>query len=91
MTQSQHSAASLTDHAVKKEPREHPLVALIRLGLLALMVGVAMIVVMVCGNLGHWYLAWILGTMMIVLISACGAILFDHQEEIRHNAGNREY
>lgn len=71
--------------------KDHPIEALIKLGLLALMVVVTMVVVMVCGDIGPWYIAWILGTMMIVLVSVCGAILFDQQEEIRHNAGNREY
>jgi hypothetical protein len=35
----------------------------------------------VLGDLGSWYFAWLLGTVMIVLISAAGAALLDTQEE----------
>ncbi len=33
------------------------------------------------GDLGAWYFAWLVGTAMIVLISAAGAALLDTQEE----------
>lgn len=39
------------------------------------------------GDLGAWYFAWLVGTAMIVLISAAGAALFDTQEE--HEAAER--
>ncbi|MBU6460010.1 MAG: hypothetical protein KGQ58_03905 [Proteobacteria bacterium] len=35
------------------------------------------------GQEGAWYFAWVLGTVMIVLISASGGVLLDAQEE--HN------
>jgi len=37
----------------------------------------------VLGDNGPWYFAWLVGTVMIVLISAAGAVLFDTQEEQR--------
>jgi hypothetical protein len=43
---------------------------------LALAVGLAV----VAGDYGPWYFAWLVGTTMIVLISAAGAVLFDTQE-----------
>jgi len=35
----------------------------------------------ILGDFGSWYFAWLLGTVMIVLISAAGAALLDTQEE----------
>ena len=37
----------------------------------------------VLGDNGPWYFAWLVGTVMIVLISAAGAMLLDTQEEGR--------
>jgi cytochrome c biogenesis protein CcdA len=41
------------------------------------------------GDNGPWYFAWLVGTVMIVLISAAGAALLDTQEEERQRAGKR--
>ena len=35
----------------------------------------------ILGDNGPWYFAWLVGTVMIVLISAAGAMLLDTQEE----------
>jgi predicted outer membrane lipoprotein len=35
----------------------------------------------ILGAVGAWYFAWLVGTTMIVLISAAGAALLDAQEE----------
>lgn len=35
----------------------------------------------ILGDVGAWYFAWLVGTTMIVLISAAGAALLDAQEE----------
>lgn len=43
----------------------------------------------VLGDNGPWYFAWLVGTVMIVLISAAGAVLLDTQEEERKRAGGR--
>ncbi len=40
----------------------------------------------ILGDVGAWYFAWLIGTTMIVLISAAGAALLDAQEE-RAGAG----
>ena len=47
---------------------------------LALAVGLALFVAVIAGDYGPWYFAWIVGTMMVVLISGAAAILFDAQE-----------
>ena len=41
------------------------------------------------GDNGPWYFAWLVGTVMIVLISAAGAGLLDTQEEEQRRAGRR--
>jgi cytochrome c biogenesis protein CcdA len=43
----------------------------------------------VLGDNGPWYFAWLVGTVMIVLISAAGAVLLDTQEEERKRTGGR--
>lgn len=48
---------------------------------LALAVALALFVAVIAGDYGPWYFAWIVGTMMVVLISGASAILFDAQEE----------
>ena len=35
----------------------------------------------ILGDQGAWYFAWLIGTTMIVLISAAGGALLDAQEE----------
>ena len=50
--------------------------------LLYMVVAVAVIVLAaILGAVGAWYFAWLVGTTMIVLISAAGAALLDAQEE----------
>lgn len=41
----------------------------------------AIILAAILGEVGAWYFAWLVGTTMIVLISAAGAALLDVQEE----------
>ncbi|MBW4053081.1 MAG: hypothetical protein HIU85_16795 [Proteobacteria bacterium] len=47
------------------------------------MVVAAVVIVLaaILGNVGAWYFAWLVGTTMIVLISAASAALLDAQEE----------
>ena len=50
--------------------------------LLFMVVAAAVIVLAaILGNVGAWYFAWLVGTTMIVLISAASAALLDAQEE----------
>ena len=54
---------------------------------LALAVAFALFIAVIAGDYGPWYFAWIVGTVMVVLISGSSAILFDAQEE---NGGTGE-
>ena len=50
--------------------------------LLFMVIAVAVIILAaILGDVGAWYFAWLVGTTMIVLISAAGAALLDAQEE----------
>lgn len=42
---------------------------------------VVLLLTIVLGDYGPWYFAWIVGTVMIVLISAAGGAMLDTQIE----------
>ncbi|MGE4482070.1 hypothetical protein [Acidocella sp.] len=48
---------------------------------LALVLALALLLAVVAGDYGPWYFAWLVGTVMIVLIAGCGAVLFDSQQK----------
>ena len=52
-----------------------------RLAGLTLALAVALLFAVFVGDQGPWYFAWVIGTVMIVLISGAGAVLLDAQEE----------
>ncbi|MGC8530577.1 MAG: hypothetical protein ACP5M1_00935 [Acidiphilium sp.] len=43
----------------------------------------ALLLAVIAGDYGPWYFAWLVGTTMIVLIAASGAVLFETQEAAR--------
>lgn len=48
---------------------------------------IVLFLVILLGEKGAWYFAWVLGTVMIVLISAAGGALLDTQEQERKAGG----
>ena len=42
---------------------------------------IALFLAILLGQRGSWYFAWVVGTVMIVLISVAGTVLLDAQEE----------
>lgn len=48
---------------------------------LAFAVAFALFIAVIAGDYGPWYFAWIVGTIMVVLIAGAGAVLFDAQAE----------
>lgn len=48
---------------------------------LAVVLALAVALAVVAGDYGPWYFAWMVGTVMIVLIAAAGAVLYDTQEK----------
>ncbi|MCB8875085.1 hypothetical protein [Acidisoma silvae] len=50
---------------------------------LAAVLALSLLFAVVAGDYAPWYFAWIVGTVMIVLIATCGAVLFETQETSR--------
>ncbi|MDE2174126.1 MAG: hypothetical protein KGJ54_02405 [Betaproteobacteria bacterium] len=48
---------------------------------------IAIVIGVIIGDYASWYFAWIVGTAMIVLVSAASGAFFDAQEDDRHNGG----
>ena len=46
---------------------------------LAAVLALALFIAVVAGDDGPWYFAWLVGTTMIVLIAAAGAVLLETQ------------
>jgi len=38
-----------------------------------------LLLAVLAGDYGPWYFAWLVGTTMIILIAAAGAVMFDAQ------------
>jgi flagellar motor component MotA len=47
---------------------------------------VAIVIGVIIGDYGSWYFAWLVGTVMIVLVAAGAGALFDTQEDERNAA-----
>ncbi|CAI3935615.1 MULTISPECIES: hypothetical protein [Commensalibacter] len=60
---------------------------LLRFAGLGMILIVALLVAVFVGDQGPWYFAWMVGTVMIVLISVAGAILFDTQSDPNDSKG----
>ena len=60
---------------------------LIRFAIYMLIAVLVIILAAMLGDNGPWYFAWLVGTVMIVLISAAGAGLLDTQEEEQKRDG----
>jgi len=55
---------------------------LLRLAGLAVVLVVSLLFAVFVGDQGPWYFAWVIGTVMIILISWAGAIMLDAQSSL---------
>ncbi|MCH4022498.1 MAG: hypothetical protein LKH33_05185 [Acetobacter sp.] len=55
---------------------------LLRMIGLGIAVVVALIFAVLVGDLGPWYFAWVIGTVMIILIAGAGTIMLDTQQQL---------
>ena len=62
----------------------------VKMTALALVLALALLLAVVAGDYAPWYFAWLVGTTMIVLIAASGAVLFEAQEAARQQRGDQE-
>jgi hypothetical protein len=46
--------------------------------------GLAILLAIILGDRGAWYLAWMLGTVVIVLVAAAAGLMLDTQDDIAH-------
>ncbi|MGN6094015.1 MAG: hypothetical protein ACTHOL_16825 [Luteibacter jiangsuensis] len=53
----------------------------IQFSIFMLIAGLAIVLAIILGDRGAWYFAWLVGTVMIVLIAAVGGALLDAQDE----------
>ena len=52
----------------------------------------AIVLAVILGDRGAWYFAWLIGTVMIVMIAAAGGALLDAQDErVRMPASERKH
>ena len=42
---------------------------------------VVIVLAVILGEMGAWYFAWLVGTGMIVLVTAAGGVMLDTQDE----------
>lgn len=49
--------------------------------LFTLLAIVAIVLGVIIGDYGAWYFSWVIGTVMIVLVSAAGGAFMDAQQE----------
>ncbi len=50
--------------------------------LLVIIAGLTILMGIMLGDKGPWYFAWILGTVVIVLVSAAAGVMLDAQDAI---------
>ncbi|SFW23615.1 MULTISPECIES: hypothetical protein [Luteibacter] len=53
----------------------------IQFSIFMLIATLAIVLAVILGDRGAWYFAWLIGTVMIVLIAAAGGALLDAQDE----------
>ena len=53
---------------------------LLQIVALAVILAFSLLFAVVAGDYAPWYFAWMVGTVMIILIAAAGAVLFETQE-----------
>lgn len=54
---------------------------LVRFVIYGMIAALVILMAIILGDYGAWYFAWLLGTVMLVLVSAAGGALLDTQEE----------
>lgn len=64
---------------------------LIQLIALACVLALALLFAVIAGDDAPWYFAWMVGTVMIVLIAAASAVLFETQEAERARRGETRF
>lgn len=51
-----------------------------RIVILLILAVITILIAIIMGDYGPWYLSWLLGTGFMVLVAAMGGVLFEDQE-----------
>lgn len=51
-----------------------------RIIVLLILAVIAILLTVIMGDYGPWYLAWLLGTGFMILVAAMGGVLYENQE-----------
>ncbi|MGO3892214.1 MAG: hypothetical protein ACTJHW_14685 [Paenalcaligenes sp.] len=54
---------------------------LMRFIVLLILAVIAILLTVILGDYGPWYLSWLLGTGFMVLVAAMGGVLYEEQED----------
>ncbi|WP_205666193.1 hypothetical protein [Aquabacter cavernae] len=49
---------------------------------------IAIVIAVILGDYGPWYLSWVLGTGFMILVAVSAGVLFEAQEEAKAGGGN---
>lgn len=52
-----------------------------RIVILLILAVIMILITIIMGDYGPWYLAWLLGTGFMVLVAAMGGVLYEDQED----------
>ncbi|HLS16315.1 MAG TPA: hypothetical protein VK049_00595 [Paenalcaligenes sp.] len=61
-----------------------------RVVILFILAVITILLAIILGDYGPWYLAWLLGTGFMVLVAAMGGVLFEDQETELIQRGNTQ-
>ncbi len=53
---------------------------LVRILIMLVLAVIAILIAVIMGDYGPWYLSWLLGTGFMVLVAAMGGVLYEDQE-----------
>lgn len=56
---------------------------LYRIVILLILAVIMILITVIMGDYGPWYLSWLLGTGFMILVAAMGGVLYEDQEERR--------
>lgn len=54
---------------------------LVRILIMLVLAVIAILIAVIMGDYGPWYLSWLLGTGFMILVSAMGGVLYEDQEK----------
>lgn len=63
---------------------------LYRIVILLILAVIMILITVIMGDYGPWYLSWLLGTGFMILVAAMGGVLYEDQEEDRQRKAHEK-